>query len=505
MIRFRGALREHRWPGSMALFAIVWMIVRAAVQSITIDEADTYLVWVARPSPLHWEPGSNNHILNSLLIRLVTSCFGVSHLVVRIPALIGGVLYVAIAYWFSWKLIPAGIVRWGFLVCLIFNPFLFDYFVAARGYSLATALLVAAIAISIRMRLGDHSPDALMRRCALASVCLGLSFAANFSFAFVCAATWAALLTCAWLSRPGDKGGRWRGTTEIVAAAILPGAGVAVFLCGWALWKWNRGELFYGAHSLSEALRSVTDAMLYRPNPDLINPLLLGVVEQIKGLLLPLTVLLFLAHVCVLVVQGAGGRSRWERRLLEAAALLAAILVVTVAAHWLAFRVGGLLLPLARTALYVVPLCTLLAGVALSLPARHDVFRRGLAACVVILAGYFLLCLRLHTFKEWYWDGEVQQAYRLTAHYARTHGVDRIFANWKYASGLEFYRRASRNYDLSTVISATKDYPVGMRLYVLDPRDDQEFIRAQRLQKLYEDELSDIVIAAAVTSGSDGN
>jgi hypothetical protein len=65
-------------PGT-AIFALLWAIARACVQSITIDEADTYLVWVARHDPSHWQGASNNHILNSLLMRLFTSVFGVSH------------------------------------------------------------------------------------------------------------------------------------------------------------------------------------------------------------------------------------------------------------------------------------------------------------------------------------------------------------------------------------------------------------------------------------------
>jgi len=78
-----------------AVFALLWAVARAAVQSITIDEADTYLVWVARPNPSHWEAASNNHVLNSLLMRLTTGLFGVSHLSVRAPALLGAALYIA--------------------------------------------------------------------------------------------------------------------------------------------------------------------------------------------------------------------------------------------------------------------------------------------------------------------------------------------------------------------------------------------------------------------------
>jgi len=75
-----------------ALFALAWAVARAATQSITIDEADTYLQWVDRPGQL-WAQISNNHILNSLLMRLSTWLFGLSEITVRLPALVGAALY----------------------------------------------------------------------------------------------------------------------------------------------------------------------------------------------------------------------------------------------------------------------------------------------------------------------------------------------------------------------------------------------------------------------------
>ena len=148
------ALHRHRLLAVTAAFAVVWMIARAAVQSITIDEADTYLVWAARPDPSHWEPGSNNHILNSVLIRLTTSVFGPSHLTMRAPALLGGIVYVLVCCWLSVTLMRARVLCWALFVCLVFNPFAFDYLVAARGYSLAIAFLTCAIALLIAMQSG---------------------------------------------------------------------------------------------------------------------------------------------------------------------------------------------------------------------------------------------------------------------------------------------------------------------------------------------------------------
>ena len=96
-MNLRRSVSQLLLPGT-ALFAFVWAVARACVQSITIDEADTYLAWVARPNPSHWEAASNNHVLNSLLMRLFTSVFGVSHLTVRAPALLGAAIYIAAIY-----------------------------------------------------------------------------------------------------------------------------------------------------------------------------------------------------------------------------------------------------------------------------------------------------------------------------------------------------------------------------------------------------------------------
>src|SRR5215471_6915403 len=134
-------------PGT-ALFAFLWALARACVQSITIDEADTYLAWVARPNPSHWEAASNNHVLNSLLMRLFTSVFGVSHLTVRAPALLGAALYIASVWMLCVALTPALRLQWPLFVCLVYNPFIFDHLVAARGYALALGFLTAALAIA---------------------------------------------------------------------------------------------------------------------------------------------------------------------------------------------------------------------------------------------------------------------------------------------------------------------------------------------------------------------
>src|SRR5271154_6412489 len=80
------------------LFAIFWAVLRASVQAITLDEADTYFWFVARPVGYVFYPFSNNHVLNTLLMWITIHLFGTSIIAVRAPALLGALLYISTCY-----------------------------------------------------------------------------------------------------------------------------------------------------------------------------------------------------------------------------------------------------------------------------------------------------------------------------------------------------------------------------------------------------------------------
>src|ERR1017187_1515813 len=132
-----------------AAFALVWSILRAVQQAITLDEADTYLWFGGQGAKFIWYPLPNNHVLNSLLIWLSTHVFGVSALTVRLPALLGAALYISVAYFFCRAITDRFALQFATLICLVYNPFVLDFFAAARGYSLANAFLMAALAIPV--------------------------------------------------------------------------------------------------------------------------------------------------------------------------------------------------------------------------------------------------------------------------------------------------------------------------------------------------------------------
>src|ERR1041384_1855099 len=91
-------LRRSALP-ALAALALCLVVFRAARQSVTIDEAGSFLIFVTHAWPFPLYPGSGNHVLNSILQWLTMGAFGVSTLTLRTPAIIGAVIYVLSALW----------------------------------------------------------------------------------------------------------------------------------------------------------------------------------------------------------------------------------------------------------------------------------------------------------------------------------------------------------------------------------------------------------------------
>src|SRR5579863_5685168 len=271
-----------------ALFAISWVVIRACVQSLTIDEADTYIAFVGRSARFIWYPSSNNHVLNSLLMWISTCLLGTSSITVRAPAILGAIVYICVCYFLCECITSHFSLRLPLFICLIYNPFLFDFMVAARGYSLALACLLTAIAVPLWHREREGRP--VEKSCGIASLFLGLSFAANFSFAFVDAAAFLAI--CVWAFRK-------RGV-RVLWACILPGLLIALLICGYPVLHWHKRELWYGATTLGEMVRSVVQPSLFRLDPRFEKAGLYQAMSGLRPVLLPA---LGILSACQLVVS----------------------------------------------------------------------------------------------------------------------------------------------------------------------------------------------------------
>lgn len=133
----------------LSIAILVFAVVRAIVIPLTHDEAVSLSMFATKDigSIFSYEGAGgmpNNHILNTLWLKLASFVFGDSSLSLRLGNIIGLGLYLFAANKLLQQ-ITRKEIRIGGLLLLCCNPFVFDFFSLARGYGMANGLLLLSI------------------------------------------------------------------------------------------------------------------------------------------------------------------------------------------------------------------------------------------------------------------------------------------------------------------------------------------------------------------------
>src|ERR1051326_3397531 len=358
------------------------------------------------------------------------------------------------------------------------------------------------------------------RKWAWAAAFLALSFSANFSFAIADATT--ILLFFLWMAVQNRRSGR-SGSVRLAVSCFLPGIVIAFGLCGSVLLAWPKGQLYFGSRSLSEMWSGLRAATFDDPNPNMVNPALLRLLDEIRTLLpyiTLLTLMLLLASIELgrwrARIPRASGVSGWRSLLdvllgdatggpgtdglLAFTRLSVAIAVTTLLLHWIAFSWMQLLLPQTRTGLFFVAFWTLVFGSAVALrlrKARWDVAGSFGVAVLIVVALYFAGCLRLTYFREWKFDLDTKQVYWTVYNLHRRCGITDFGTNFRYHMSMNFYRTAYGHYILKEFPpSSDRKLPDNRSACVIFFPESEEFIQQQRPQVVYrnDDSGSGVVI-----------
>jgi 4-amino-4-deoxy-L-arabinose transferase-like glycosyltransferase len=238
---------------SIFLLCAVFLLClyRAATQSFTIDESFTFLHYVnVSFSQAMSEYSANNHVLQSLLMRVFRRLLGRSELVMRLPTLIGCVLYLTAVYGITVASIRNGWLRLLALAVMTLNPLVLDLLVAARGYALSLGLSWWALYLAWSDLL-EPKP----RRLWLAGVCAGLAVTANLIFVIPLAAL--GLMLMPLYAR---RGRFWH--------LIDSYAGPAVIICFVFLFiplLKSAGQFYFGVATLRDTFGSLFGESLRQP------------------------------------------------------------------------------------------------------------------------------------------------------------------------------------------------------------------------------------------------
>ncbi len=193
--------------------AIVFAAIRAAVcayraatQSLVSDEAFTFNNFLAGSwRDLYFRFDANNHLLYSILSKLSMSLFGDSEFALRLPSVVAG-FFLMLGVWRILEDADSWAVRWVAFIALGLHPLMLDFSAAARGYSLAMALIVWALFAG------------MTGRYKTAAILLGFAITANFSAAIPALG----LLTACWLLGEGSFTERLRRTLGMGVLAAIP-------------------------------------------------------------------------------------------------------------------------------------------------------------------------------------------------------------------------------------------------------------------------------------------
>lgn len=236
------------WTGSAALLA--WESLRAARQSITIDEAYAYDLFLR--GGLGTALGNfsaAHHGLQTFLSLASISLFGMSEFTLRLPSLIGLGLYLAACALLLFRVFGRTATALLLFAFSVLSPLFLDHFALSRGYGLALAFFALAYFLTLRML----EKDTVARSGPWAAVCLGLSVGSNLVFLFPAAAlTGTAALMLLRTGRPIPE--VWRLLRDRLCG---PAMVLAFCIVAIPFSHAERGSFYFGAATLGETARSL--------------------------------------------------------------------------------------------------------------------------------------------------------------------------------------------------------------------------------------------------------
>jgi hypothetical protein len=404
---------------SFGLILLMWAAIafRAANLSLTHDEALTWQhytqgSWFTTLTTLG-TAGSNDHILNSILIRLTTAIFGNSELAIRLPNVLAFGLYAFGCWWLLRSLRLKLSFIW--VAPLVLAPFLLEWFALARGYGLATALFVVSLAALQHWATTNNS-----RHNWIIWIAITASFYANFSMLYGYLAVLIVYLTLLF--------DRYR-KSELKWSEIFPVLFSILFICYFTvlplLTLFLRKEFYFGGSTnfIADTLASMVSTHTYANHS-----------------LQIIAAALVCAATIYAVITVALAWYRREHQFKTAPVVYVFLLVIILIN--LAFYATKQLLPVERAAIWLYPLAVLaFYAIVRKFPQRYSTKLLGWTICFSLawfsLANWATNFNLTHT-QVWVYDAEAKYVVQLLPELT-LETTKPVIVDWVLAPSLNYY------------------------------------------------------------------
>lgn len=142
-----------QWAEAFAVVAMstalwLWVIKKAAVASITYDEAYSFFEYVSYPEFLRSDfnfMSANNHLLNTWLTRITYALWGNEEWALRLPNVLAFGLFLYASVRISYRLTSTRFLPLLGVLLMCGNPYVLDFFSLSRGYGLSLAFMTYAL------------------------------------------------------------------------------------------------------------------------------------------------------------------------------------------------------------------------------------------------------------------------------------------------------------------------------------------------------------------------
>lgn len=420
-------------------------IVKAVNFPLTHDEALSFSIFNGQP---FWESTANNHHLNTLMMRVSASFFGNSEWALRLPNILAHQLYLLFSIILSLRFSKPISQISGF-VLLNFNLFSFDFFSLARGYGLGLGFTL--ISLYLFLVVAERSKVKFYVLGVYLSLVAGaLAVYANFAFLNFFVPLWIVCLATAIVDSSPLKLSIKPDRLAHFTILFIGGAGVIVWAARALFDLKSKNELYFGGteNLVNDTIKSLIEASLY--NPPFSNLL-------VKFLTIIFLVILFVFYAVSIYLFF---KKRTLSILQWLAILFTGVLLLPVLQNFL-FEVRY---PLERTALYFMPLFSILVAYLLNILITTDypiyISKIGYvfsASISIIMMSYFLTNFGFDKCYSWGYDVENKAVIQTIASQRELYFPDETISvgiNWIFEPSLNYYRQV---YNYSWIIPFTRD------------------------------------------------
>jgi hypothetical protein len=488
------SLRAHRTIFlAIAISLEAAVVYRALTQSITFDEATTFLEFMRGSfRSIFTQYDASNHVLYTLLGRASIALLGASEFALRLPSVLAAAAFFAALTLAVRRVLGDDAIALLAATTIALNPFVLDLLIAARGYALALALFAIGLCF-LTTAMGDDRTTPV-RYYAAASLALGLAVAAQLTFLFPAAA----LIGAFAAMRLADHADLRRAVREWRWLA-LPGSVVATAILAVPLSHRRPGTFYWGAQRITRFVASIVQPSFDHraaswacggPAPGDRVPVLAAVACAAAAALV-------LSAICVAIRPGGPPAAR--RSVVRFTGLIGGALLLTLLEIAVGRVAFGLRYPEGRTGVYFAVLCPLAAAGAVALLREYRPTRRLAAAGAVLLtctSMWFASEFTVSYFYDWRFDAGTRRVF--DAIVQRTQPSGRPLHVWvgDLEPSITFYS-VTRGF-ADTIVTPTDDTPPtdAFDLFVACSDDERSAVlRFGRL--MYVDAVSNAIVVDA--------